>query len=74
MARTAKPKLPAFKTSGYAALDVTTGRKALEKYLAKVGKVGATIDVVLNYASSRDDGVSIEFVCSVKALKNVRAA
>lgn len=54
--------VPAFKTSGFAILDITTGRKALAKYTDKVGKVRA------------DDGTSIEFACGVLAIKNVRGA
>lgn len=74
MGKVAKRKIPTFKTSGFAILDVTTGRKALAKYTDKGGKVRATIDVIIDYVGSNDDGTSVEFVCSVATLKNVRAA
>lgn len=65
--------IPSFK-SGFVLLDVTTGRKALSKYVAQHGKVRATVDVLIEYQWGSDDGTSTEFACETKALRNVRKA
>jgi hypothetical protein len=70
-------KVPAFKTSGYAMLDVTTGRKALAKWFEDAPHAGPTptafripvtikAEVVGVWGS--DDGISQEFDLEVSSL------
>lgn len=71
--RLGRSKVPAFKCD-WGILDVKAGRRALEAYLGKGQfKVAATAEIIVSYASSRDDGVSIEFACDVLSLKSIRA-
>lgn len=55
--------------SDFALLDVKTGRAALEKRLAKSGKVRIRVDMTIDYPWGGDDGVSQEFVCTVSSVK-----
>ena len=55
--------------SDYALLDVKRGRSALEKRLVGGGKVRVLVEMTVDYAYGSDDGVSQEFVCSVRSVK-----
>jgi hypothetical protein len=63
-------KPPSFK-SNFAILDVTTGRDALLKRISKGEKVLVRVDLEIDAISSRDDGVSREFSCNVRGLKQL---
>lgn len=66
---------PATFKSDFAILDVKRGRRALEKRLAKPGLQAAgkpihvRVDMLINYPHGRDDGTSMEFSCTVLAVK-----
>jgi len=61
---------PNFK-SGFALLDVNTGRKALAKHIERGNKVRLRVDLVIDYVWGGDDGTSQEFACTVKAVKQL---
>lgn len=56
--------------SDFALLDVKTGRAALEKRLAKLGKpIRVQVEMTIDYPHGSDDGTSIEFSCTVLSVK-----
>jgi hypothetical protein len=59
---------PKFK-SGSLLLDVTTGRAALARYLARGKSVHVTIDAVIDGQWTGDDGTLIEFAAEVKSVR-----
>ena len=61
-------KTAPFKST-FALLDVMTGRAALEKRLAKSGKIKVRVEMTVDYAWGDDDGTSQEFSCSVLSVK-----
>lgn len=64
MGKSGLPKID----SEYCIIDVTRGRMALKRYLAKNGPVRVQILVDLTEPFGRDDGVSIEFNGNVLGL------
>lgn len=59
--------------SDFALLDVKTGRAALLKRLKQAGKpVRVRIDATVDYDWGNDDGVSIEFACTVLSVKEFK--
>lgn len=56
-------------SSKYMLLDVEKGRRALEKYLRKVGPIPVVIHATIVDAFGSDDGTSIEFNCDVERLE-----
>jgi hypothetical protein len=56
-------------TSDFAILDVKRGRAALEKRIAKHGKIRVLVEMTLDYPHGSDDGTSVEFSCSVLSVK-----
>lgn len=67
---TAPRKSPSFK-SNFAILDVTAGRDALMKRINAGQKVLVRVDLEIDAINSRDDGVSREFSCNVKSIKQL---
>jgi hypothetical protein len=59
--------------STFAILDVKGGRDALARRLKAGEKVRVRVDMVLDSALSRDDGVSIEFGGAVQSVKQFKA-
>lgn len=59
--------------SGFAILDVKSGRAALAKRIGAGEKVRVRIDMVLDTRHSRDDGISIEFSGQVSSVKQFKA-
>lgn len=59
--------------SGFALLDVTTGRAKLAKRIAKGERIPVVIRGVINAQWGSDDGTSIEFEIEVKSIKDGRA-
>lgn len=82
---TKKPmKIPAFKSTGFALLDVGVGRKALERYFEKKDwattkggckfiptnkPIKVIIEAEITDQWGHDDGTSIEFEMRVKNIK-----
>ncbi|MBA2689989.1 MAG: hypothetical protein H0U63_04220 [Burkholderiales bacterium] len=64
-------KSAAFK-SGFAILDVRSGRQALAKRIAAGEKVRVRIDLVLD-AAEHEDGISIEFSGAVLSVKQFKS-
>jgi hypothetical protein len=62
---------PAPFKSDFAILDVKRGRAALEKRIAKTGKVRVRVDMTIDYAHGNDDGTSIEFACTVHSVSEI---
>lgn len=64
-------KVPNFKTTGYALLDVGVGRKGLSKYYGngKNKKIKVLIEGEITEQYGHDDGTSIEFILNVTKLK-----
>ena len=60
---------PAPFKSTFAILDVKSGRSALDKRLAKSGPIKVRVDMMIDYVSGNDDGVSQEFSCTVLSVK-----
>lgn len=60
-------------TSGFAVLDVRSGRAALAKRIAAGQRVRVRVDLVLDTQHSRDDGISIEFSGQVQSVKQFKA-
>ena len=65
-----EPSPPKF-SSDYGILDVTKGRKKLEKHIAKHGLVPVIIHANIRDAYGSDDGTSIEFNMSVLSVEIV---
>lgn len=61
-------KVPQFK-SNFALLDVTTGRKALDRYISKGNKVRIVAEIEIDHVWGNSDGISQEFACTVKSVK-----
>jgi hypothetical protein len=59
--------------SGFAILDVKSGRAALAKRIAAGEKVRVRIDIVINTPHGQDDGISIEFRGNVASVKPFKA-
>lgn len=66
----AKQSPPMFK-SDFALLDVKQGRAALEKRVRAGEKIMIRVDMEINSVWSDDDGISREFSCEVKAVKQL---
>jgi len=61
---------PAFFKSDFAILDVKEGRADLERKIKlRGGPVHVRVDMLINYVSGNDDGVSQEFACTVTSVK-----
>ena len=61
---------PAPYKSGFALLDVMTGRAALERRLKKTGKpIRVRVDMTIDEAWGDCDGISQEFTCTVLSVK-----
>ncbi|WP_454629637.1 hypothetical protein [Bradyrhizobium cenepequi] len=60
--------------SGFAILDVQSGRSKLARRIAAGEKVRVRVDLVLDTQHSRDDGISIEFSGAVRSVKQFKQA
>lgn len=61
---------PAFFKSDFAILDVKDGRGDLARKIKfRGGPVHVRVDMMINYASGNDDGISQEFACTVLSVK-----
>lgn len=59
--------------SDFAILDVKKGRGALYKRFEKSSKpIRVRVDMTIDRAHGRDDGVSMEFSCTVLSVKEFR--
>lgn len=58
---------PAIKCT-YGILDITKGRQALLKHIAKHGPVRVLIEATIDNAYGHDDGTSIEYNMTVRRL------
>jgi hypothetical protein len=61
---------PAKFKSGFAILDVMTGRRELERRVnCRGGSVRIRVDMTIDRVHGNDDGVSQEFSCTVLSVK-----
>ena len=62
---------PASFKSNFAILDVTSGRATLMARLNRGEEVLVRVDLEIVAINSRDDGVSREFSCNVRSMKQL---